>query len=383
MNMKNKLTPTTISPMLVNDIKNLFDIPDQFLGEYQKQQPALDWQKNSWESFYQTLSPTNKMYVSYALSTVVRGRDFYSLLDNLGCIHVKNRYLDIGTAYAGYLRAFKEQGFHEVVGIEVQEHLAKLGTANIDGLKNARLIVSDFLHEDTSSLGMFDLISCNDVIEHVADAALALEKMSHMVKKGGYLILAVPNKDSVSNVKSDGHFNLFGITQLHRDTAANYYAAISELDSPSAGFAFRKSKIDEYKFEMGEMYHLDWYTAHLSRHNLRVEIADINKIGRIKDAQALLSDLKDVYRHWRDTIAPKLDQELAHQMGTAIDNYINQFTSDLLLISDENSQEYFENKYLISCWYLIAGSEKPISSKFKIANILRFFKHNIFCRTNK
>ena len=375
--MEIKPVSKPISSSLMSDIISLFDVPEEFVLEYQKQQPSLDWHTKSWEEFYQKLCPTNKMYVPYAMSSIVRGRDFYSLLEKLGCVRAKNRYLDIGTAYAGYLRAFKENGFNEVVGIEVKEHLAKLGLANIHGLNNARLIVGDFLNDDYSSLGTFDLISCNDVIEHVADASLAIKKMSTMVAQGGVLILAVPNKDCISNVKSDGHFNLFGITQLHRNIAPNYYAAASELNSLHSGIDFRNLKVDEYNFEMGEMYHLDWYIDELNNHNLNVDIADINKIGNIKDAPILLSELKDVYFNWCATIAPTLDQKYANEIIVAVDNYINQLEDDLSLISNEDSTEYFENKYLNSCWYFLAYKEKPFFRKINFHNLIGRIKKNI------
>lgn len=361
--MKNQPhTNVKINPLLLDDIVNKFGVSQEFVFEYQNLLPQFDWNKTSWDVFLESLPPLYKMYASFAMSTVLRGRYFFSLLNMYACIQTRNRYLDIGTAYAGFLCAFKEQGFNEVVGIELQEHLARLGRANIQRWPDARILVGDFLRDDYSSLGTFDVVTCNDVIEHVDDAVLALQKMSRMVKSGGCLALEVPNRDCISFVKSDGHFQIFGITQLQRDDAADYYAAVSEINLENLNNSHpRDTKKNNYLFEMGEMYILEWYIDKLSNNGMSVVVADTHRIGKVKDVPGLCMDLKNAYTEWRENIAPRLEYAMIEKIEEAIETYLFQCESDFLKINDEVSQKRFEDKYLRSFWTLLAFKEKDRS----------------------
>jgi 2-polyprenyl-3-methyl-5-hydroxy-6-metoxy-1,4-benzoquinol methylase len=334
-------------PNLLDDVVRKFDVSEKFVLEYQRLRPDLDWSRGNWNKFLDSLSPLDRLHISFAMSTVLRGRYAYSLLDGHSCIQAKRRYLDIGTAYAGFLRAFKEQGFEEVIGIELQERLADLGKANIDGLKDARVIVGDFIENDYSSLGTFDVVTCNDVIEHVDDAVVAIKKMSSMVADGGCVSMEVPNRDCINFVTSDGHFQIFGITQLDRDDAALHYEAVLKAD--------RKN----YFFQMGEMHGLDWYVEQLSKNSLNAFIADTHRIGGIKDVPALLADLKQAYENWRANVKPRLEPLLVEKLTNAVDAYIQRLEHDVSRINDENSEKRFEDKYLRSFWTIFAIKGKP------------------------
>lgn len=134
----------------------------------------------------------------------------------------RRRYLDIGTAYGGFLIAFREGGFQEVIGIEIDNQLTRLGRANIQNVPNARILQGDFVRDDFSALGKFDVITCNDVIEHVSDPVVAIQKIAAMLEPQGVAYLEIPNKDCIDFVILDGHFQIFGITQLERQDAALY-----------------------------------------------------------------------------------------------------------------------------------------------------------------
>lgn len=375
-----------VNPLLLNDIVDRFGVSEEFVFEYQNLYPNFDWNSKTWDEFLGSLTPLNQMYVEFAMSTVRRGEYFFSLLNIYDCIQDKNRYLDIGTAYAGFLRAFKKQGFKEVIGIELQEYLARLGRANIQGLPGVSLFVGDFLLDDFESLGTFDVITCNDVIEHVDNAEFALQKMSKMLNRGGCLALEVPNKDCISFVKSDGHFQIFGITQFHRDDAANYYAAISGVNSENSNPDFWNAQKKNYLFEMGEMYSLEWYIEKLSSNGMSVIIADTHRIGDVKDVSRLCSDLKHAYADWRENIAPRLKHSIARKMEIAIETYLSQLESDFAKISDEPSQKTFENKYLRSFWTIFALKRKDtikirqkstVSLLRELTRLFRFLKRFI------
>ena len=145
-------------------------------------------------------------------------------------------------------------------------------------------------------MGAFDIVTCNDVIEHVDDAVFAIKKMSNLVAAAGCLALEVPNKNCISFVKSDGHFQIFGITQLLRDGAADYYAAImSQSDEGRPDPALRENKRGTYLFEMGEMYELEWYIKHLSEHGMKVSVADTHKIAKLRQTPNMIDELKRLF----------------------------------------------------------------------------------------
>ncbi len=329
-------------PGLLGDIIQKFNVSEKFVLEYQRLRPDLDWSMKTWEEFLDSLSSLDRLHISFAMSTVLRGRYSFSLLNGYSCIRTKKRYLDIGTAYAGFLRAYKEQGFEEAIGIELQERLAILGRANIDDLDNTQVIVGDFIQNDYSHLGTFDVVTCNDVIEHVDDAIVAIQKMSGMVAEGGALCMEVPNRDYINFVASDGHFQIFGITQLDRDDAALHYEAVLKAD--------RKN----YFFQMGEMYELDWYIEQLSRNGLNAFIADTHKTGSLKEVPELVAGLQRAYAEWRQNLSPQLDSSLAAKLTDAVESYIQRLEQDFSGINDELSRKRFEDKYLRSFWTILA-----------------------------
>lgn len=171
-------------------------------------------------------SPTYETYVQYALSTNDRGA---ALVDQLSrYIRFKDKsYLDIGTAYGGYVVAFAMQGCRPYQGIEIDGKLVELCKLNLLENKfdpNCVLqldICGSF--PDILKMREFDIITCTDVLEHISDVPKALENMKSLMAHGSYLYLEIPNRYHVNNVLSDPHFGLFGITLLERDDAIEYF----------------------------------------------------------------------------------------------------------------------------------------------------------------
>jgi 2-polyprenyl-3-methyl-5-hydroxy-6-metoxy-1,4-benzoquinol methylase len=328
---------------LVTDITSRFYVSEAFVRLYREQgHGPIDWSSSNWEDFFEHLPPLQKLTVPYGMSTVIRGRTALALLESQACIRKKDRYLDVGTGYGGFLRAAKEAGFKEVVGIELQQDLVDLARANIHGLPGAQVSKEDFLTGDFSLLQGFDLITCNDVIEHVDDPRLAIQKMSELLNEGGCISFEVPNRDAIEFVRADGHFLIFGITQLPRDYAAEYYAAYTGTEK------------SVYFFEMGEMYELEWYFAELRDNDLSAFIADTHSIGEIEDVPRLVDGLKQAYQKWQAETKPTLDRVLAQRITSSVDTYILDLERDFSKLSDDPSKIRFRNKYLRTFWTIIA-----------------------------
>jgi len=108
----------------------------------------------------------------------------------------QKQVLEIGCAEAGVLKAFMEQG-HQCIGIELNEHRVKLAetflSKELDEGK-LRFITRDIHQIDVSKdIGHgFDLIILKDVIEHIHDQELFIQKLQAYLNPGGMVFFGFP-----------------------------------------------------------------------------------------------------------------------------------------------------------------------------------------------
>lgn len=172
--------------------------------------------------------PLQRNYLGYALSTVSRGESAVEQMSRFAVISGK-RYLDIGCAYGGFLVAYARAGAREVVGIDCDDHLLDYARALIEDFGVAGEIRNvDLLDASaTAALGAFDLITCNDVIEHVVDPRQALRQIASLLAPGGVLWLATPNRFHPGWLCADPHFQIFGISALPKAKADRYLRSLT------------------------------------------------------------------------------------------------------------------------------------------------------------
>ena len=172
------------------------------------------------------------MWFDYAMSTNQRGVALVREVARYRRV-AGARYLDIGCGFGGCLVAAAQAGAAECVGhgtgwsagrICAKEH------TRIFGL-NASVFELDALKPDIAEhLGRFDVITCNDVAEHVESPEQLVANIRSLLSRGGVAYLEVPNGGSIEFVASDGHFGLFGITLLDREEAKKYHAEWFSFD---------------------------------------------------------------------------------------------------------------------------------------------------------
>jgi 2-polyprenyl-3-methyl-5-hydroxy-6-metoxy-1,4-benzoquinol methylase len=189
---------------------------------------ALLRQRSGVKQFARVRDPLQRNYIGYALSTVRRGENAVEQMRRFAGISGK-RYLDIGCAYGGFLVAFARAGAREVVGIDCDDHLLDYARALIEDFEVTGAILKlDLLDASAASvLGTFDLITCNDVIEHVANPRLALRQISSLHAPGGVLWLSTPNRFHPSWLCADPHFQIFGISALPKSKADRYLRSLT------------------------------------------------------------------------------------------------------------------------------------------------------------
>ena len=125
-----------------------------------------------------------------------KDKGYYSnvRLDLIGLINSKNKdlkILEIGAAYGETLFYLKENGIaSEVVGVDLFEDLD-----NKENYKKVdRFIFGNIEQIDLEEyLDYFDIILLPDVLEHLLEPKLVLNKLKKYLKKDGKIIVSMPN----------------------------------------------------------------------------------------------------------------------------------------------------------------------------------------------
>ena len=141
---------------------------------------------------------TVQMWLDFSLSSVDRSRYAVTAMGGPSVFRGA-RVLDVGCAYGGFLVAASEAGARVLAGIDVNEELLKLARLQLaDYRKSATLDRFDITAPDVvDKLGRFDVILCNDVLEHVVDPEAASAHLAELLDRGGSLFLQIPNGKSV------------------------------------------------------------------------------------------------------------------------------------------------------------------------------------------
>lgn len=214
---------------LASALSARYGISTEFCSRYMADNGLLDAPGPEVDSFLEGLGETQRLYLDYALSTNRRGESVRQKFDvGTGAPH--RRILDIGCGQGGTVRAFTAAG-QDAIGIEIDPALAEYARLNL-GKQKDRIKCLDILACDLDELGTFDLILCSDVIEHVGDPDAMIAIAARLLRAGGTFVLQVPNKDSIHQVISDGHFRIAGITLLSRQEGRELKRLLQGWDDP-------------------------------------------------------------------------------------------------------------------------------------------------------
>ena len=99
------------------------------------------------------------------------------------------RILEVGCAEGETGKALREKGFEEIVGIEVNEEVAKKGSRYYNPLLIGDVEKMRLPFEE----GHFDCILYGDVLEHLIDPWKVLREHSTLLRSGGTIVCSIPN----------------------------------------------------------------------------------------------------------------------------------------------------------------------------------------------
>lgn len=117
----------------------------------------------------------------------------------------------------------------------------------------------------------FDLIVCTDVLEHVFDLNLAVAKILSVLKKGGVIIVRVPNQEDLSQyLKPEYPYNFAHLRNFDENSLRLFFTKIFNcafLEKSHAIFLPSTHKL-KYKFPIGNSLIVKTVSAvrHVSKH---------------------------------------------------------------------------------------------------------------------
>lgn len=123
--------------------------------------------------------------------------------------------LEIGCSHGGFLRACKELGAINVVGVEVDASTCEFAR-DLFGLEH---VISGFFPNVELPLDKFDVVAGFDVLEHFSDPVEAMERVNDLLTPDGVCIFATPchrgEGESWEQLKPREHLFLYSAHNIH------------------------------------------------------------------------------------------------------------------------------------------------------------------------
>jgi 2-polyprenyl-3-methyl-5-hydroxy-6-metoxy-1,4-benzoquinol methylase len=293
--------------------------------------------------------PVKKMWVEWSLQTVERGNHVKDIVSQHTPLEGK-RYLDIGCGHGGFLVAFKQAGVSEAIGIDINPTWIECSKALAEEYHvEIPCYQKDILNsDDIDELGMFDILTCNDVIEHVPCPDAAMHHIARLLRPTGLLFMEIPNKFSAAFIKSDGHFKLFGITLLPKWMADRYFNHYH----PDLKHSVRYKSLSYYI----NIFSLEGLECEIL--NLRHISKEINKEGRLREIQKIMEDCKQQATTFGSDIPMEIKGKVIRRVSTITSLFERQFAHYFALkeIDEQQAESLADHLVLIfgeDFWRLI------------------------------
>jgi 2-polyprenyl-3-methyl-5-hydroxy-6-metoxy-1,4-benzoquinol methylase len=291
--------------------------------------------------------PQYELWLNYALSTNQRGQYTVDKLLRLSFSLKGKRLLDIGSGYGGTCIAAAQAGANST-GIEIDSKLLEL--ADLNKQDNPHLPTTfyqmDVLDWDqVKTLGKFELITCDNVIEHVAVPEQLITNISLLLRKGGLAYITIPNAFSINQVRSDCHYGLFGISLLDPWDAAVYL----------------EHALGESSYDVSVYYHLEQYIGFFEKYDLEPLLINALPTGKdsVAGLQAQVDKLKKDFSAILGT--GQVPESIVPKLKKVFTLYICQIESGIFYyekLSKGRAKKRFarqlEREFIEEVWYVAA-----------------------------
>lgn len=277
------------------------------------------------KNFGQTTAES-QVWLDYALGTNDRGEKLISMLEEsfVGSFAGK-RVLDLGCGFGGTSLSAAKRGA-EVIGLEYDASildLGKLNAADHSGI-DVRLLQGDAMDLALlNEFGQFDVIICDNVIEHVPDAHRLIYSIGSLLKPDGISYITAPNGRATGMVQSDCHYQIFGISLLNRFDAQRHFNDLGWKGPYCVGDYFDDAQYKQMFLNNGLVHQQLVPTNGTPEYMAGIE----SKIHEIQEAAARSPDhLREVISHYVGGFLARVaemeaavDERRAVSLGHAID----------------------------------------------------------------
>jgi len=107
------------------------------------------------------------------------------------------KILEVGASPGSWLIYFNKEFGYEVWGIDYSEKGCLISRKNLELTKTKGKIICEDIFSTTLKKESFDIVFSLGVIEHFQNPELIIEKHYQLLKKGGILIISVPNMNGL------------------------------------------------------------------------------------------------------------------------------------------------------------------------------------------
>ena len=135
------------------------------------------------------------------------------------------KMLDVGCGDAGVLIAFAEAGA-EASGIEPYERSVERGRVRAEEHGVAADIRTGFAEALPFPDAAFDLVTLDNVLEHVQDREKTLAEIRRVLKPDGVLYLVTPKPFALYSLWSDPHYSMAGLVLMPRPMQVWYFERV-------------------------------------------------------------------------------------------------------------------------------------------------------------
>ncbi|MFC1935242.1 class I SAM-dependent methyltransferase [Chloroflexota bacterium] len=169
-------------------------------------------------------SPLYKDNAEYAFTAIERGNLIADIVEKYTPVR-GSKVLDLGCGEGGVAIAFALRGA-EATALDISEgRIERMKVWASEHNVSVNGVIADALEIGLPS-GQFDIVICNDLMEHVSQPQELAYEIYRLLKEHGYVYLSVPNKLAIFSFFRDSHLNLFGITWMPRWLAKIYAVKI-------------------------------------------------------------------------------------------------------------------------------------------------------------